>query len=271
MKKNILFSLIMSVIMLFASCDTNDDCIYDFTDSALVTFMAETYNMPGITASDNGTIYVPVFRGNTNGGTTVKFELSGGEDVYSLENSSVTFVHGSNQAMVGISFNFDEVSPAPVKLTISISEENEGQLATNAITSTTITVSRELTYKKIGTGLFESAFIWEDSWKQDLYKAEEGNYYSLPNCYVSGTHMLFAINDNGEIEWYTPDTGMSYNSSYGNFIFKDPEASIVDSDGEKYLVVSCIVNLVNFSGNDPFGAGVVDEIIYKLPNEFTMP
>ena len=159
MKKNILFSLIMSVIMLFASCDTNDDCIYDFTDSALVTFMAETYNMPGITASDNGTIYVPVFRGNTNGGTTVKFELSGGEDVYSLENSSVTFVHGSNQAMVGKSFNFDDVCPAPATLTISISEEIASQLATDAVNTKTSMLSRVLFCTKLVTVLFTADAI----------------------------------------------------------------------------------------------------------------
>lgn len=271
MKKNILFSLIMSVILLFSACSTNDDCIYDFTDSSLVTFMADTYTMPGISPSDNGTIYVPVFRGNTNGSATVNFELSGGSDVFSLESNSVTFPHGANQSMIGISFDFDNVSPAPVKLTISISEDSEDQLAINAVTSTTITVSRKLTYNLVGTGQFESTFIFEDSWTQDLLKAEEGNCYSLPDCYVSGAPMLFAINDNGEVEWYTPDTGVAYSSSYGNFVFKNPEASIVDIEGVKYLVVSCMVNLANYKKDDPFGAGIVDEIMYRLPDEFEMP
>lgn len=73
---------------------------------------------------------------------------------------------------------------------------------------------RKLAFKSLGEGVFTTSFFGE-SWPQEVLKAEEADYYRLPDCYYKGYHIEFSIQD-GKLDfakqamgYKDPDHGMT--------------------------------------------------------------
>ena len=218
-----------AVFLLTVSCSKSER-LYDFgeSQSPLVTFQSKKLNIPDLTEDNNGTFRVPLYRGNVKDEASVAFTVSGGEGVFTPTTDKFKFAAGENVAYVEFEFDFTTLDAKPI--TISLSIENDDDVASNGIKATSFSVVRKLTYKSIGKGSYYSALFGEE-WPQDILKAEEGPYYSLPDCWISGVSVNFSFNGTG-FELYTVQPGYNY-GSYGpvelsvqNFVYDSGKLTI---------------------------------------------
>lgn len=254
MKRILYYTFLAGMILSLVSCQS-EPVLYQFTDGkADVSFRAETavYSM---VPEDGNKIVVDLYRGNTKGSADIAVTITdytGGVftpsgDVFHFNDgeakSSIEFTYPDIQAFGGETYE------------IELAVYDSYQVSPSGIQYCTVQAQRKLTMKSLGEGVFDSYFF-EAAWPQELLKAEEADYYELPDCYVSGTPMAFSIID-GKVNWLTTDTGYAY-GSYGNIRLGIVD---VDYDGTQ-IVVSCTYDLPGIP--DPFELGVCEEI-FTLP------
>ena len=237
--KNILkYTLCVLGFAALVAC-TQDKVTYDFEENPgpAVTFASAKLKISGLTEENNGKLEIPLYRGNVNGAASVEVKLDGAEGLCELASSNVEFADGQNVANVVLTFDFEALSPKPATLTLSVA--NEADLAFDGVGSTTFTFVKQLTYELVGTGVHYSGF-WHayfgdpaaGIWQQDLYKAREGNYFLLKDCWSAGTDFSFYC-DGTDVDWYTEDTGTPY-GSYGNIYLYFTGATIAKNDDGLY-------------------------------------
>lgn len=255
--KNILkYTLCVLGFAALVAC-TQEKVTYDFGENPgpAVTFASSKLKVAGLTAEHNGKLEIPLYRGNVNGAKSVKVALEGAEGLCELSNPEVQFADGQNMANIVLTFDFESLSPKPANLTLSLVDEAD--LAVDGFASTTFTFVKKLTYELVGTGVYYSGF-WHiyfgdrtaGIWEQDLYKAQEGNYFLLKDCWAEGTDFSFYC-DGTEVDWYTEDTGTSY-GSYGNIFLYFTGATIETNDAGQYeLTLDVPAYYLPGAGNAP--------------------
>lgn len=237
--KNILKSTLYALCLAVVASCAGEKVTYDFSENPgpAATFSAEKLQIPGLTAEDNGKLYIPLYRGNVKGAAKVGVALSGGEEVCELATPFVEFADGENVANIEITFDFETLTPKPATLKLEIAEEKD--LAYDGIQSATFTFVKQLTYESVGKGAYYSYF-WhayfgdraEGMWDQELLKAKEGNYFKLKDCWEAGTDFSFFC-DGKTVDWYTDNTGTSY-GSYGNIYLHFTGGEVYKNDAGQY-------------------------------------
>lgn len=241
MRKLLIYSLLALFTLTLGSC-SKDEVFYEFGEGEIgATFQASTLIYDDISEADNGKISVPLYRSNTKGAVSVPVEITGGEGTYTPSSSSFSFADGESVAYIDFTFNYETLSGKPVTISIAIS--NESDCAEKGESETTFTLTRKLTWEKVGTGIYYTAFF-DQQWEQDLYKAKEGNFYMLKGCWYAGTDFTFFY-DGTTVDWYASKTGYYY-GSYGPVVFDVISANVTTVSGSPAIKIDCNYRLPQY-------------------------
>lgn len=257
MKRIFKYAFAVLAVVLAASC-TNDKELFDFTENPGpgATFVSSKLSLPGLKAEDGGKVLVPLYRSNTKGTASVAVAVEGGEGVFTPTKAAVEFADGESLGYLQFTYDFEALSAKPTNITVAIA--NEEDAAIDAVTATTFTLVKQLTYEPAGEGVYYSDWYGEE-WAQEVYKAKEGNYFILPSCWVSGVDFSFFC-DGTTVDWYTTSTGYNY-GSYGPLALNIVDAAMYGLE----LVVSVEYYLPEYY-NYNFGGGVE---VFVFPEGFT--
>ena len=220
MKKLLTYIAAVAFIFSLGACSEEEGSLYDFTldPSVEATFAAEKLNFGAITEDFGGKVSVPMYRGNTAEAASVPVTITGGEGVFTPSKSSFDFAAGENVTYIDFTFDYETITPMT---TIAIAANNMEDVAENGYGETEVTLQKMLTYNSIGAGYYFSGFIdyyytsptggSAGLWEQEILKAEEGNYFTIPSPYVDGVDFSFYF-DGESVEWYSGEltsTGFS--------------------------------------------------------------
>ena len=211
MKKLLTYITAAALIFSLGACSEEDGSLYDFTldPSVEATFAAEKLNFGAVTEDFGGKISVPMYRGNTAEAASVPVTITGGEGILTPSKSSFDFAAGENVAYIDFAFDFETMSPAPV--TVSIVANNAEDVSDNGYGQTQFSLQKQLSYNPVGTITYESGFLMTmvgaPALIREIQKAEEGNYFLIPDAWASGTDFSFYF-DGQNLEWYSTSTGM---------------------------------------------------------------
>ncbi len=241
MRKLLIYSLLALFVCTMGSC-SKEEVFYEFAENEIAaTFSASKLNYNDLTDADNGKISVPLYRGNTKGDASVAVEIEGGEGIFTPSATSFNFKDGENVAYIDFTFDYATLSAKPTTISVSITDEKA--CSVNSIPSTKFTLTRQLTWELVGEGLYYCGLFGE-SWPQDVYKAEEGDFYMLPDCWVGGTSFTFFC-DGETIDWYPFETGYNY-GSYGQFAFEVLDKSVISLEGTPAIKIDCNYRLPSY-------------------------
>lgn len=201
MRSNIIKSLSLLLLMAtaFVGCSDPEGSLYS-NDSAVYAFAGATQKVEML-ASDGNKIIVPVYRGTTQGSSTLDLTLTpakGSEELFKLETTTVTFEDGKSIADAVITYEDINLLGVTDIYELKLSFDQANASPTN-VSSITVKAQRKLTFKSIGTGTFTSG-LFGQSWPQEIEKAEEANVYRLPDCYTEGYPISFSMDENGDID-----------------------------------------------------------------------
>lgn len=240
---SVLALLVLMVVLMVCSC-AKDDVLYSYSKGEVAaTFQSSSLKINDISGPDSNGIPIPMYRGNTRGAAVVEVEIAGGEGVFTPSATSYSFEDGENVAYINFAYDYDALGGKPETITISIAKEED--CAKNGEPSTSFTLSRKLTWVYVGEGTYYSDF-WGESWPQELYKAQEGDFYMLKGCWYAGTDFTFFCNGT-DAEWYASETGYNY-GSYGPVVFDAASANVAVSEGVVQLRTDCNYILPGYGG-----------------------
>lgn len=237
-------AVLFAVMPAAVSSCTDEGVLYRFSEGEVAaTFQSSALKFNDISGPQSEGIPVPMYRGNTRGDAVVEVEINGGEGFFTPSGHSYNFENGENVAYINFTYDYYSLGAKPQTITISMA--NEDDCAFNGESSTSFTISRQLTWQFVGEGKYYSDF-WGESWPQELYKAEEGDFYMLKGCWYAGTDFTFFCNGE-DAEWYASETGYNY-GSYGPVVFDVESSSVVESEGVTVLKVDCDYVLPEYYG-----------------------
>lgn len=210
MRKLLYYAVSICLIITATACE-NEGEFYDLTDRVEASFPSTIVNYQMI-PEDGNTIKVELWRGNTNGSVSVPVTVTDNTNgVFTPAKEQFDFADGESIAY--LEFAYPDISQfGGEKYAIELEIADEDQVSHGGKRTIKISAQRKLTYVSIGTGSFTSAFF-EESWPQDVMKAEEANFYRLPNCYYTGYPIEFLM-DNGEVSYGKQPMGYNH-PSYG--------------------------------------------------------
>lgn len=217
MKKIFYFTTIIGLLFTFVSCEQDDGVAYELTDKVEASFPSTVVNYQMI-AEDGNKIVVEMWRGNTKGAATVPVTVTDNTNgVFTPEKEQFDFAAGENKAYLTFTYpDINQFGGEKYEIELTIDEEMVSPGGNGTIK---ISAQRKLTFKSLGTGTFTTEFFGE-SWAQEVMKAEEADYYRLPDCYYGGYHIEFSIQD-GEISFARQPMGYVH-SDYGMVHFTMP-------------------------------------------------
>ena len=233
MKKIIYVTFAILAIMLTSACE-HEGTIYEMpAGSALVSFPSNAAIFEMI-ASDGNKVTVDLWRGNTQGAVSIPVTIedkTGG--VFKPAKSTFDFADGEGIAHLDITYpDINAFGGETYKLTLSV---DENQLSPAGIGEMTVSATRKLTPKFVGTGIYYSDW-YEEEWEQDLYTTEEApDLYLFPDCWVRGTDFMFNM-VGGKPVWPADFFTGYVHSTYGKVNIRVGESYI--KDGVLYLEVA---------------------------------
>ncbi len=217
-------SLIFAASMVFTSCDTDVEGVVYTPETTEYSF-ASTQQISQLTKDDQGVMKVPVYRNSAEDESSIELDVQMSEatgKIFSLETSVLSFKKG--ETMTYAEFNFGSIDKLGAvdkyKIQLSIEEKSVSSSGTRTIM---IQASRKLTWENYGTGVYTSQ-LFNQSWKQSIEKAAEGNIFRLPDCITEGYPFIFILSDDSQklAGWDIQATGYE-DSNYGMVYFL-PEA-----------------------------------------------
>lgn len=227
--KKILYLLSVTVLLLVASSCQQEGVKYDLGDKVEASFPSTIVSYQMV-AADGNKIMVEMWRGNTKGAATVPVTITdktGG--VFTPEKSQFDFADGESKAF--LTFSYPDIADfGGEKYEIEIAIADENQVSPNGNEKITVSAQRKLTFKSLGIGTFTSEFF-EEAWPQDVQKAEEAEYYRLPDCYYKGFPIEFSVVD-GKINFALQPMG--YKHSAGMVYWDPREMSKSSISGKTY-------------------------------------
>ena len=233
MKKIIYVTFAILAIMLTSACE-HEGTIYEMpAGSALVSFPSDAAIFEMV-ASDGNKVTVDLWRGNTQGAVSIPVTIddkTGG--VFKPAKSSFDFADGEGIAHLDITYpDINAFGGETYKLTLSV---DDNQVSPAGISSMTVSATRKLTPKFVGTGIYYSDW-YEEEWEQDLYTTEEApDFFILPDCWVKGTDFTFTVQNHQPV-WPASFFSGYVHSSYGNVYLYTGESYI--EDGVIYLPIT---------------------------------
>jgi hypothetical protein len=220
-------------LMLASACE-HEGTIYEMPEnSALVSFPSDAAIFEML-ASDGNKVTVDLWRGNTKGAASIPVQIedkTGG--VFKPAKSTFDFADGEGIAHLDITYpDINAFGGETYELVLSV---DESQVSPSGVSEMTVSATRKLTPKYVGTGIYYSDW-YEEEWEQDLYTTEEApDFFILPDCWVRGTDFTFTVQNHKPI-WPASFFSGYVHSSYGNVYIYTGESYI--EDGVIYLPVT---------------------------------
>ena len=233
MKRIIYITLAIMALMLASACE-HEGTIYEMPEnSALVSFPSDAAIFEML-ASDGNKVTVDLWRGNTKGAASIPVQIedkTGG--VFKPAKSTFDFADGEGIAHLDITYpDINAFGGETYELVLSV---DESQVSPSGVSEMTVSATRKLTPKYVGTGVYYSDW-YEEEWEQDLYTTEEApDFFILPDCWVRGTDFTFTVQNHKPI-WPASFFSGYVHSSYGNVYIYTGESYI--EDGVIYLPVT---------------------------------
>ena len=233
MKRIIYITLAIMALMLASACE-HEGTIYEMPEnSALVSFPSDAAIFEML-ASDGNKVTVDLWRGNTKGAASIPVQIedkTGG--VFTPAKSTFDFADGEGVAHLDITYpDINAFGGETYELVLSV---DESQVSPSGVSEMTVSATRKLTPKYVGTGIYYSDW-YEEEWEQDLYTTEEApDFFILPDCWVRGTDFTFTVQNHKPI-WPASFFSGYVHSSYGNVYIYTGESYI--EDGVIYLPVT---------------------------------
>ena len=225
MKKTFLYLSVLWMSFMVLSCDQeNKRTMYDLQGKDYVSFPVASIPVGIDINGSNNTFTIPVNHVNPDAASAsavVSIDDNTPENIlsiFSIENGNVSFKQGAAQENVNVTFNRSALQPG-VSYAFNVVLNNYGELypIPTVVDTMRVTVSLELTWVKIATGLFESIDVMEEEWEQDLEQAlEMPTLYRFPNLYANSFHIIFTMENDGSISLTRQRIGWNH-SSYGPY------------------------------------------------------
>lgn len=223
MKLNIITkcAAILYLLAAFTSCDTDVEGTKYSVNGVEAAFASTQMNVE-VSADDNGTLKVPVYRGNIGTDASISInidEATAEEGIFTLSNPNIAFAKGEAVGYAELSFGSLDRLSATAKYTIVLTISDKASLSPAQLDEITVTAQRKLTWEDYGIGVYTSE-LFEQSWEQPILKAKEGNIYKLPDCITEGYPLVFTLSDDGQklVNWELQATGYKH-STYGMVYF----------------------------------------------------
>jgi len=234
--KKVLYIILAGTALLLANACERVGTVYQIPEgNPCVSFPSEDAVFEML-PSDGNKITVQLWRGNTKGAASIAVEIEDGTDgVFTPAKSSFDFADGEGVASLDFTYpDINELGGQPYEIVLTIADPD--QVSPSGIDEMTISATRKLTRKFIGTGVFYSDFF-EEEWEQDIYTTEEApDYYILPDCWATGTDWTFTVSD-GQPKWPAAfNTGYKSSGTLNNEVWIKTGGSLVE-DGVLYLIV----------------------------------
>ena len=234
MKRIIYIAFSFSALLMTGACQ-REGTIYDMpAGKALVSFPSDAAVFEMV-AEDGNKITVDLWRGNTQGAASIAVEIEDQTDgVFKPAKSSFDFADGEGVAHLDITYpDIKAFGGETYKLVIKVADEE--QVSPSGISEMTVSATRKLTPKYVGTGVYYSDW-YEEEWEQDLYTTEEApDFFILPDCWVKGTNFTFTVTNHQPV-WPASFFSGYVHSSYGNVYVYTGDVSV--EDGVMYIPVT---------------------------------
>lgn len=232
MKKNIIYlSLVFFGLFVFAACDDVEGELYQKTEEAIEVSFPSAKASYEMLAEDGNKIVVELWRGDSQGSASVPVTITDNTDgVFVAEKNQFDFADGESKAY--LTFNYPDINSFggevySIKLSI-----DKGSVSPSGIKDLNITAQRKLTYTKFGEGTFHTN-LFGVSWKQDVYKAEEADFYILPSLYYEGIDLNFEV-VNGKIYFDMQPMGYLHE---GSMTYWRQDSDISTFDGKTFTII----------------------------------
>lgn len=244
MKKIVFLTTIVGLLFTISSCEQKQE-VYQLSDKPEASFPSTLvgYKME---ATDGNQITVEMWRGNTKGAASVPVTITYNTDgVFTPEKNQFDFADGENKAYLKFTYpDINDFGGETYVINIAITDENH--VSPNGIDKIKVSAQRKLTFKSIGIGKFTSEF-YEDSWDQEVQKAEEAEFYRLPDCYYKNFPIEFSAAD-GKISFSKQPMGWNH-STYGMVSWDPRYLDDCKIDGKTYTFVAAfVVDAGSFGG-----------------------
>jgi len=243
MKKIIYVTIILGLIYGLTSCQ-QEGTVYELTDKVEASFPSTIVSYQMV-AADGNKIVVEMWRGNTKGAASVPVTITDKTNgIFSPEKEKFDFADGENKAYMTFSYpDINQFAGEKYQIELTIGEED---VSPGGISKVTISAQRKLTFQSLGMGTFTSEFF-EESWPQEVLKAEEADFYRLPDCYYKGYPIEFSI-QNGKINFAKQPMGYNH-SSYGMVSWDPRYLDLCEIDGKTLTFVTAfVVDAGSFGG-----------------------
>ena len=232
MKKNIIYlSLVFFGLFVFAACDDVEGELYQKTEEAIEVSFPSAKASYEMLAEDGNKIVVELWRADTHGAVSVPVTITDNtKGVFVAEKNQFDFADGESKAYLTFNYpSIDDFGGEVYKLTLEV---DEVMASHGGITKLEVTAQRKLTYTKFGEGTFHTS-LFGASWKQDVYKAEEADFYLLPSLYYEGIDLNFEV-VNGKIYFDMQPMGYLYE---GSMTYWRQDSDISTFDGKTFTII----------------------------------
>ena len=255
MKRILNITLALSALLCLFSC-AKYGSTYDIPEgNPCVSFPAEDLiiqlNNPAVVTdvTVDGKVMkafaAELWRGNTEGSTTVNVDIRMDEDaasVFTAENSCFEFKNGESKAFIYFTFDPQEIEKGKdYSISISIAEEDAEFVSPSGIDAIDITVSDPLTLVEVGTVVIFEDFWFGEDIEATLYKAEEiEGYYVIKDALAEGFDIAFTYD--GENITFPEPLILLCDEEYGWYtismvnIIASLEGNVITAAGDSYLI-----------------------------------
>ncbi len=249
MNKIIIISklILCSFCLLLISCEAPEGATYPL-DGSKVSFQAGRYDL-SLAPEDGTVIKIAMNRSSSAGALDVPLVFkTTSPTLFSLNSSTISFKEGETVSYAEIKHaTLDKLNPA-LTYSLVLKLDNMEQKSPSALDSVLVNVSRKITWKKIGTGTFTSAFF-EKSWMQEIQQAQEdATVYCFPDCYTKNFPIMFSVAANNSISFSTQQTGY-VDSQYGMTSFTMPTAASLNQPNKNGKVFNMTGRFVVSAGS----------------------
>ncbi len=229
-----IYKYIIGLVLIaggFISCDTdNIGTIYNPT---MQNVSFDSDNAATVTTTDSEVeVKVMVSRNIKQGEYTAHYTVTPSADniFTDVNNGSLTFSDGQSVAYIVLkAANLVKGEEYTAKLALSEADAETTDTIIGAPKhETVVTVVSDYSWQYLGTGYYNSGLFGE-GWDQDVYKAEEGNIYKLPDCVYKGYDLKFELSEDGNsLVAFNPQP-MGYKTSYGQLYFYSESMTRTDN------------------------------------------
>ena len=295
MKSNI--SLI-TILVCFLCCSCDREAVGPvYNGESGFAFASPVLNVEAV-SEDKGQIIVPVHRGTATvmasaevkceydvspqGSSEYKWSDVSPDGIFSLVSSTVLFADGQYSSNLYLRYQDIEKLGIGVKYRLRLTLLSG--VSPSDISKLVVTVSRKLTYEKIGDCLYYDSCIFDNAYTAEIYKAKEADIYRVKDPYTKGliaedyasegwlgkpdAYVQFTVDKDGMIRYEPLNTGMLVNGLHSAYAYYPSEykwgKDFSEYDTENKKISDTEFQLYPVYCLPSFQYGFLNEGAYKL-------